>query len=127
MTTEQFTQQRNALLQKKKKQAHAINVEYDRILKEFLKENSPVEEHKVYELLTNGRKRRGFKRYVIYDISVRFWDETIMITVGGWWLNEKDVPTKWDNMTVVGVSNFATFKLSENQTNQKHPESNDHN
>ncbi|MNU09540.1 hypothetical protein D3C72_2561730 [compost metagenome] len=55
------------------------------------------------------------------------WDETLMITVGGWWLNENNTPSKWDNMTVEGVSNPAIFKLSEDQTANDHPESNDSN
>jgi hypothetical protein len=123
----QFIEQRNLLLVQKEEQVKAINVEYNRILKEFLKDNSPIEEGKVYELLENGRKRRGFKRFIIYDQTVRMWDETLMITIGGWWLNEKDIPTKWDNMTVQGISNPAVFKISENQTALNHPKSNESN
>lgn len=127
MKKEQFIEERKLLLEKKKEQENAVNVEYNRILKEFLSENSPVETHKVYELLKNGRKRRGFKRFVIYKQAVQMWDEDLMITVGGWWLNENNIPSKWDNMTVEGVGNSAIFKLSDDQTANKHPESNDDN
>ena len=127
MKTEQFIKERNLLLGRKKEQEEVINIEYSRILKEFINENSPVENHKVYELLKNGRKRRGFKRFIIYEQTVRMWDETLMMTVGGWWLNENNIPSKWDNMTVMGVSNPAIFKISDNQIANKHAESNDDN
>ena len=45
-----------------------------------------------------------------------------MMRVGGWWLDKENIPTKWDTMTVIGVSNAAKFKLSENQKNENHPE-----
>ena len=48
-----------------------------------------------------------------------------MITVGGWWLNSENIPTKWDDMTVSGIGNPAVFKVSENQINHKHPDSTD--
>lgn len=122
MKKEQFIEERKLLLERKKEQENAVNVEYSRILEEFLSENSPVETHKVYELLKNGRKRRGFKRFVIYKQVVQMWDEDLMITVGGWWLNENNIPSKWDNMTVEGIGNPAIFELSESQDNELHPE-----
>jgi hypothetical protein len=128
MDTEDFILKRKILLEKKESQNDLINKEYTQILKEFVKENSPVEKFKVYELVENGIKRRGFKRIVIYDIEVAVWDkDVVMIRIGGWWLDKENVPAKWDTMTVVGVSNPAIFKLSENQLAEKHPESNDKN
>ena len=128
MNTEQFLKERKALLDKKAIQEAEINKEYTRILNEFKKENSPVQKQKVYELQENGRKRRGFKRIVIYDIDVAVWDaDQVMIRAGGWWLDKNNIPTKWDTMTVVGVSNNAVFKLSDDQTAEKHPEANDNN
>jgi hypothetical protein len=126
MKTEDFILKRNELLTLKEKHLEVINKEYSEVLKEFIKENSPVEKLKVYELIENGIKRRGFKRIVIYDIEVAVWDnDAVMIRIGGWWLDKENVPTKWDTMTVCGVSNPAIFKLSENQENEKHPDSND--
>lgn len=128
MNTEDFILKRKALLEKKESQNDLINKEYTQILKEFVEENSPVEKHKVYELVKNGIKRRGYKRIVIYSTEVGVWDgDYVHIRVGGWWLDKDNVPTKWDTMTVVGVSNPAIFKLSENQLAEKHPESNDKN
>ncbi|MDN3673104.1 hypothetical protein QWY99_08595 [Flavobacterium branchiarum] len=128
MKTEDFILKRKALLIKKENQLKIINKDYNEILKLFVKENSLVEKFKVYELVKNGTKRRGFNRIVIYDIEVEVWDkDAVIIRIGGWWLNNENVPTKWDTMTVVGVSNPAIFKLSENQLAEKHPESNDKN
>ena len=128
MTTDLFISERKILLAEKESQLEKINIKYTQILKEFKKANSPVKKYKVYELLKNGRKRRGFNRFVIYDIEVAVWDEdAVMIRTGGWWLDKENFPTKWDTMTVVGVSNPAIFKLSENQEAKKHPDSNDSN
>lgn len=125
MTEQDFLAKRIALKNKKQAQEKIIDIEYTAVLKEFLDKNSPVQKNIVYELVENGRKRRGFKRIIFYDIDVNVWDESIMIIVGGWWLNENNVPTKWDNMTVSGIRNPAIFKPSENQNAEKHPQSND--
>lgn len=123
MTEAKFIESRKLLQAKKAELEKQINIEYTKICDDFKNVHSPVEILKVYELKENGRKRMGFKRFVIYSIELRVWDDTVMITVGGWWLDKESIPTKWDNMTVKGVGNPAVFELSEDQTNHKHPES----
>lgn len=128
MTETIFLEKRGALLDRKNKLLKEINEEYAQICGEFKNANSPVENLKVYELVENGRKRRGFKRFVIYTQEITVYDEgDIFIRVGGWWLDAVNVPTKWDTMTVIGISNPAVFKLSENQINEKHPYENNEN
>lgn len=123
MDQQEFLQKRNELLEKKQAFLNEVNQEYTLIIADFLQKNSPVKNNKVYELIKNGTKRRGFKRFVIYQQDVSVMDGTdIFIRVGGWWLNEENIPTKWDTMTVLGVCNAATFVLSENQTNKPHPD-----
>jgi hypothetical protein len=122
MVTAEFLFQRSELLKKKEEHLKIINEIYTKIVKQFIDENSPVKNHKVYELIKNGKKRRGFKRFIIYTQEVSVFDKTdIFIRVGGWWLDNENTPTKWDTMTVMGVSNSAEFVLSENQINKKHP------
>jgi hypothetical protein len=124
MKESNFLEQRNSLLDKKEAFLNGINKEYTKLVNEFINENSPVENFKVYELIKNGKKRRGFKRFVIYKHNLTVYFKTdIFITVGGWWLDNENTPTKWDTMTVMGVSNSAEFVLSENQINKKHPDS----
>lgn len=124
MTEEKFIESRNLLVAKKAEFEKQINIEYTELSNLFIKAHSPVEKSKVYELKKNGNKRRGFKRFVIYRIELRVWDETVMIIVGGWWLNQESIPTKWDNMTVLGVGNPAIFELAEDQTNCDHLDKN---
>jgi hypothetical protein len=124
MTEEKFIEGRKLLLDKKAEFEKQVNIEYTELSDIFIKAHSPVERLKVYELKKNGRKRRGYNRFVIYSIVLRVWDETVMITVGGWWLDKESIPTKWDNMTVLGVGNPAIFELAEDQTNYDHPDKN---
>lgn len=119
----EFSQQRKDLLKIKAEQEEAINVKYTALCDDFILTNSPVKNLEVYELLENGKKRRGFKRFVIYSQEISVFVDSPMIRVGGWWLNSENVPSKWDSMTVYGIGNPAIFKLSENQTNFKHPDS----
>jgi hypothetical protein len=123
MQTKDFFKKRNALQNELKKFQKKMDIEYTKIVKEFIKANSPVENLKVYELVENGMKRKGFKRFVIYTQEIQVFDKMPMIRVGGWWLDANNVPAKWDNMTVFGVCNPAKFLLSENQINEKHPDS----
>ena len=123
MTNSEFIQERKDLLQIKVEQEKAINIDYTALCDEFILENSPVKNLEVYELIENGNKRRGFKRFVIYDQSVRIMGNSPMISVGGWWLNSDNVPTKWDNMTVSGIGNPAVFQVSDNQIALNHPDS----
>jgi len=123
MTESNFLEQRVSLLDRKEQLLKGINEEYTKLVNEFIDKNSPVKKQKVYELVKNGNKRRGFKRFVIYTQELSVYDKTdIFIRVGGWWLNSENVPTKWDTMTVLGVGNAAEFILSENQENLDHPE-----
>ena len=118
-----FLEQRKKLLDRKEELLKGINEEYTKLVNEFIDKNSPVKKQKVYELVKNGNKRRGFKRFVIYTQELAVYDRTdIFIRVGGWWLNSENIPTKWDTMTVLGVSNSAEFILSENQENFDHPD-----
>jgi hypothetical protein len=78
----------------------------------------------VYELIKNGNRRRGYKRFVVYTLEAQFLGKGCMITAAGWWLNSESIPEKWDQMAVEGVMNPAIFKLSANQENLPHPESN---
>lgn len=126
MTEAKFIESRKLLQAKKAEFEEQINIEYTKICDDFNNAHSPVEILKVYELKENGRKRRGFKRFVVYEIFLRvLLKNSVIITVGGWWLDKDSIPTKWDNMTVYGIGNPAIFELSENQTNHKHPESED--
>ncbi|SCY94490.1 hypothetical protein [Flavobacterium caeni] len=126
MKQKTFLKKRDQLLKKKKAFEAAINKEYNKFANAFIDENSPVKRLMVYELIENGIRRRGFTRFVIYAQDVTVWDKSPIIRVGGWWLDQSNVPTKWDNMTVYGVGNPAVFKLSENQTAEKHPDSDEH-
>lgn len=125
MTAEKFIEGRKLLQAKKAELEKQINIEYTKICEDFINVHSPVERLKVYELKENGRKRRGFKRFVIYSIELSVWGDQVSIIVAGWWLDKESIPTKWDNMIVKGVGNPAVFELSEDQTNHKHPESTD--
>jgi len=128
MTETRFLEERGALLDRKNKLLKEINEEYNRICDDFKKTNSPVENLKVYELVENGRKRRGLKRFVIYTQEISVYDKgDIFIRVGGWWLDAVNVPAKWDTMTVLGVGNPAVFKLSENQINEECPNASNEN
>lgn len=109
----------NGLLEDYRKQLNEDLVVYTR---QFLNANCPVEIKGVYELKENGIKRRGFKRFVIYLREVIFFGGDPMIQVGGWWLDRENVPTKWDTMTVYGISNPALFELSDNQEHELHPD-----
>lgn len=123
MNLETFTFNRNILLEKKKKNEAELNMLYTKLVEEYIDANSPVEKLKVYELIENGNKRRGFKRFVIYSQDVKIFNVTPMISVGGWWLNKENIPEKWDSMTVHGVGNPAVFKLSDDQTAYEHSDS----
>jgi len=95
--------------------------EYRPLVEQFVKDNVPYEKGKVYELVNNGTKRRGYKRFVIYCFEISYFNNRPMVQCGLWWLDENSTPSKWDDMIVFGVSNAAEFKLSENQTNHKVP------
>jgi hypothetical protein len=123
MQTKDFLKKRKFYQDELKKFQKQVDIAYTKIVKEFISENSPVKNLKVYELLENGIKRKGFKRFIIYTQEVNVFDKMPMIRVGGWWLDVNNIPAKWDNMTVFGVGNPAKFVLSENQEHEKHPDS----
>lgn len=123
MDAKDFIKKRNFYQSEIKKFEKRVSVEYTKTVKEFLKENSPVATKKVYELVENGIKRKGYKRFVIYTQDVKMFDKHVLIIAGGWWLNENNITSKWDSMAVFGVGNPAKFVLSQNQIHQKHPDS----
>lgn len=121
METEEFCQKAQQLRDKVADFKNKVDQEeYTPLAEEFIKSNCPYEEGKVYELVKNGVKRRGFTRFVIYIIDVHNLTfegkiEQSMIRCGVWWLNDSNFPTKWDTMVVYGVGNNAEFVLSQNQ------------
>lgn len=123
MTDSKFSKERKDLLKIKSEQEKAINIKYTALCDEFILKNSSVKNLEVYELLENGNKRRGFKRFVIYEQQIQVFCDSPMIKVGGWWLDKENIPKKWDTMTVYGVGNPAIFKISDNQNHLKHPDS----
>ncbi len=122
MKTSEFLKERKALNKKLDAFKKGINKEYTKLTKQFVFDNSPVKEHRVYELTENGTKRRGFKRFVIYTHDINIHGSHVMLRVGGWWLDNDSIPSKWEVMTVSGVCNPAVFVLSDNQKNKPHPE-----
>jgi hypothetical protein len=90
-------------------------------LKVWMRENIAYKVGKVYEVVENGIKRRGFKRFVIYSFEHQMMGRFFSVRCGGWWLDDTDTPTKWDCMTIYGAVNSAVLKLSENQTNNPVP------
>ena len=80
-------------------------------------------DNKVYELVENGIKRRGFKRFLMVTFQGQFIKgDHLIYQCAGWWLDENNTPAKWDNMTVFGVGNKAVFKLSASQKRNKVPQ-----
>lgn len=128
MKVQEFDKQRKALLKEREAAIKSIDKRYNKIVKKFIEAHSPVKEGVVYELVKDGIKRRGFKRFVIYDLDVTSFTSSdrkrshYFIRAAGWWLNEDNVPTKRDDMTVFGVGNPAVFKESDNQEHKPHPE-----
>lgn len=98
------------------------NKKYATAAKKYILKHCPVKQSKVYELLENGIRRKGFRRFVIYEMDLQWFVGNPIIHVGGWWLDENNTPSKWDTMTVHGIGNPAIFKLSENQTHNPHPD-----
>lgn len=125
MTEQEFISKKAELEDKLNEVKKPINEEYNRILKEFQKEHCSLEVGKVYELVGTGKKPRGHKRFVVYSIETNHYKRfsCVVIRVGGWWLNAKNTPDKWQCYTVYGVGNKSVFILSDDQTNEPHPES----
>jgi len=125
MTDKEFVGDRKRLTKELREFTTKIEKKNAVLVNRYLKDRSPVQENKVYELVEGGKKRKGFNRIVIYALKVQmFGPNHPTIVCAGWWLDENSVPTKWDNFVVTGVGNPAVFKLSADQTNQPHPESN---
>ena len=125
MQVQEFIKKRKALRSKLETFKKQIDRDYTKVANDFIAANSPVKKLKVYELKENGIRRKGFRRFIIYTQDIEVLNNSPMIRVGGWWLNDKNVPTKWDTMTVTGVGNPAKFELSKNQKAERHPESTD--
>jgi len=83
----------------------------------YIRDNSPVRVGKVYEIVGNAIKHRGYDRFVIFQQKVQFFTNHPVIIVSGWWINKlTNLAEKWDSgMIVLGVGNPAILKLSENQ------------
>lgn len=125
MSPEKFSELRKDLLEIKKQQEDALNLQYHEYVDEFVKVNSPIQLDKVYELTNDVFKSpRGCKRFVAYTCDVKWVDENPIIIVGGWWLNNKtNIPQRWDTIPSFGISGLPTVKLSDDQTNLPHPDS----
>ena len=99
------------------------NKEWGPALKAWEKANITLLRNKVYELVENGIKRRGFKRFLMVTFQGQFIKgDHLIYQCAGWWLDENNTPAKWDNMTIYGVGNKAVFKLSANQKHNKAPQ-----
>lgn len=121
MNQNEFIKAKNELKKELDIYKKAIDEKYTKIHDDFIEANTELKKLSVYELVKNGIKRRGFKRFVIYDRSVSlFGKDHAIIQVGGWWLNSENIPTKWDSFSVFGVSNKAEFILSTNQDHLPH-------
>lgn len=98
---------------------------YEPVVKSFIKDHILYKVGKVYNLVEGGKRRKGFKRFVIYEIQPQFFFQgRLLIRVCGWWLDDSNnnSPFKWDSMVVYGVGNKAVFKLAENQNTGPVPE-----
>lgn len=122
---------RKQLSKKLERETKRINNAYHPIIKQFLKENSPVKEGKVYELAAQPDKMiytpKRAKRFAVYTIRPSYWDDIISIAAGGWWLNADGVPVKWVTYVLTGVSNPVRFVLSKDQTRKPHPQAHEEN
>ncbi len=117
MTTRQLQQLRKRLKKEISDFTKQKNKEWGPALLEWEKANIPYKRNAVYELVKNGTRRRGFKRFLITDFQGKFIDSTgaMFYQACGWWLGYDNVPAKWDTMTIYGVSNRAILQLSGNQ------------
>lgn len=104
---------------KAKLDAYAEKIQQRRakLAAKYIKQNSPVENGKVYNLVSGGIKRRGYDRFVVFQQQARSMGGHSIVVVGGWWINKlTNKAEKWDSSAVVlGVSNPAVFKLAEDQ------------
>ena len=126
MTEIEFLKKRKSLLKRKEKFQEKLDKEYTDYVNAYIDANFPVEKLKVYELEPGKRPyRKGFKRFVIYDRSLQFFGDCPIMRAGGWWLDEQNVPAKWDTITVGNIANPTIFVLSEDQTALPNPDSKD--
>jgi len=126
MNTEEFLKRRKSYVDKLKATESDLSGKLTLDFMRWQDENLPYKVGKVYELVENGIRRRGFKRFVIYSFHPSFFNfdknnPTFMCRCGGWWLDENDIPAKWDNMVVYGAGNNAVFELSKRQRNLSVP------
>ena len=123
MTTEKFIEKNAELDKRIEEHKKKIDAEYNKACKAWIAKNSPVKRLSVYRLLKNGVRRRGYSRFIIYSLTPQFLMGHPILSAGGWWLNDDNIPSKWDTMTVLGVGNNALFELDPDQTALPHPDS----
>lgn len=122
LTNEEFCRLKNEISAKIKDFEKEISdKEYKPLIAKYISDNCEYEIGKVYELVQNGIKRRGFKRFILTDLWVQSFGKKnegtqwAFIQCDGYWLNEDNETAKQDSMTVFGVGNPAILKLSNNQ------------
>lgn len=99
----------------------SLNAEYAPKVEQYIQEHSSVEKNKVYEEVKPSRRK--YKRFIVYIIDLIWFDNSAMVRAGVWWLNEKNVPSKWDTVIVGGdIFNPGSYKLSLNQNALPHPD-----
>jgi len=121
MTDKQLLAIRAKIQKEIKEFSEKKNKEWHPYVEKWEKANIPYQRNKVYELVENGRKRRGYKRFVINTFYANIMDGKLFYRCAGYWLDEDNVPAKYDTMTVYGVINAAIFTLSENQKHKPVP------
>ena len=123
MTTKQYLAVKLKFQKKLEAVQKKLSLEFNKFTSLYIKHNCPEKRRTVYECL-EGAKRRGYTRFVVYDIQVQTQaGRFVFIQAGGWWLDKNNVPSRWDSRTVAGVGNPTVFTKSADQTYLPHPES----
>ena len=125
MTSEQIISNRLTYQAEIRNVTEKYEMQFGKDFKEWVKHNAPFKVGKVVEVINNGIKRRGLKRFVIYTYEPQFTrfskGLSMFVSACGWWLDENNTPAKWDTMVISGASNNAEFKLSDSQANNPVP------
>lgn len=119
-----FFSEKKKIERKRDREIKVLAKPYLKLVAKYVKDNTDLKRNKVYELATpNPRKR--YHRIVAYVIEAYFFGGQPSIRLGGWWLDQNNVPVKWDTLLVGGLVNNPTkLVLSKNQVHKPHPESN---
>jgi hypothetical protein len=128
ITIKKLNQVRLACLKRVEKFTETETMKYSKLAHAYLDANCPLEKDKVYELQPapgTNPKRRRYTRFVVYKRDLAWIgkkDAEALIRVGGWWLDQNNIPAKWDTRVVGGaVGNPDVFILSKNQKARPHP------